>query len=256
MAEKIHSLNFETLESRTLFAGLNDTFSPETELIEVQVEDVECEGFFRQVGEALVSVGSSMEAPGQAVQSLGESIHNYFAEIPEYPSGGVYKGLSVDVLSGLGSIVATAGFIPNIVGTGISCVGALGEMLGDDGGYDDVSFSNSIRNSGEALASLGEWVTEWGIDFSDAQRYAPEYADFVAEHEDSWITIAGTSTGALVSATGFAMKLPGLAVHKTGDLTIKTCDIASATNQVLNSAYASVSDFYHSYFASGTEAVS
>lgn len=247
---KHNHLNIETLEARTLFAGLNDTV--ELESVEVQADTHECEGVIRQAGEVLSLAGSYMEVPGQMLQSLGEGVRDFFAEAPEYPHNGIYTGLSVDALELVGKSVSVLGFIPSIAGSTVSYMGMFGEMLGDDGYGDDFTVSNMIHEMGDDIASLGEGISKFGMDFADGQRFAPKYQDFMAAHNDHWMTIAGTSFGVAISGVGFAAKLPEMAVHKVGDLTIKTCDFAHATSEVLGSAYASASGFYSYYF--GTEA--
>ena len=241
-------LNIETLEARTLFAGLNDAV--ELESIEAQPDAHECEGFVRDAGEVLSLAGSYMEVPGQMIQSVGEGIRDFFAEAPEYPHNGIYTGLSVDALELVGKSVSVIGLAPTVIGTAISYTGMLGEALGDDGYGDDFTVSNMIHDMGDSIASVGSAISQFGMDFADGQRFAPKYQDFMAAHDDHWMTIAGTSVGALISGVGFAAKLPGLAVHKAGGLTIKTCDFAHATSEVLGSAYASASGLYSYYFGS------
>lgn len=248
MKKSRNHLNIESLESRTLFAGVQEALELST--VDAQAEVIECEGVVRHAGEALVAIGSSMEVPGKIVESMGEGLYIFFAEAPEYPHNGVYTGVSVEVLDLAGKSVSILGLIPSIAGTGISYVGMFGEMLGDDGYGYDYTTSNAIHDIGSDIASLGEGITQWGMDFSEGQRYAPSYQDFIAEHEDHWMTIAGTTAGTLVSGLGFVAKLPGLAVHKTGDLTVTTCNLAQAASEVLGSACAQASDFYVHYLGS------
>lgn len=240
--------NIESLESRTLFAGLDDVAGEV--LAETEVHVIACEGAVRSVGEALVLAGSYMEAPGLALQEIGTGIYDYFAEIPEYPAGGIYRGLSVELLSGAGSVVSALGLIPVVAGTAISYVGMAGELLYDHGDSDAFSVSNSVKALGETIASVGSAISDCGANFSDAQRYAPKYADFVEAHENSLLTIAGTHTGGAVNLVGLAVQLPGYLVHKTGDLTITTCNVFGAVNQLASNTYASVSGLFGDYFTS------
>lgn len=247
MADSLRHLNLEALEARTLFAGLDEAVVDASS--ELQSEVVECEGIVRQFGEAVAVLGSYIETPGSAIQSMGQSVFNYFSEVPEYPSGGVYKGLSVDILSGLGSVVSAVGFVPTIAGSLISYVGMFGEMLGDDGGLYETSLSNAIRGGGEGIAHLGEAITEWGTDFSLSQRYAPEYAVFVDQHQNNPVTIAGEYAGSFIAATGFLLKLPGTMIHETGDAIVTTCDIATSVSEGVSSLYSKASQLYSDYLA-------